>query len=165
MGWVKGVVFSPEPKHDAGHVHPTCVAKQVIILLEGDIEECVWPCASDNDCTTGHVCDGDGVKSVNWTPGDAVQFCRIGNRGTTPVTIDAGPPPSTQDAGAPKDAGGGGTGLVCVKQDAQFNCKAPFVKTGAVCRLKCTAPTDCKGPNPKCNGGFCFNDNGCGPSQ
>lgn len=81
---------------------------------------------------------------------------------------DAGVDGGAADAGpkvASTDAGGGAAanpGLSCVKQQAG-KCTAPYVASQAVCRLPCKATAECKGPEPKCNGGFCYASNGCGP--
>ena len=67
--------------------------------------------------------------------------------------------------GAAVDAGGGAASVVpgysCVKQQGG-KCPAPYVVSQALCRLPCKAASDCKGPDPKCNGGLCYASNGCG---
>jgi hypothetical protein len=81
---------------------------------------------------------------------------------------DAGVDGGGRDAGskvASTDAGGGAganAGFSCVKQQAG-KCTAPYVVSQALCRLPCNVAMDCKGPDPKCNGGFCYASNGCGP--
>lgn len=69
---------------------------------------------------------------------------------------DAGAHSAAADAGAAS-----ATGTVCVKQSPPGTCPAGFAVSGAVCRVPCKAPTDCKGPEPKCNTGFCYNASGC----
>ena len=69
-----------------------------------------------------------------------------------PVAVaDAGPKPAPV-----------ATGFVCVKQAPPGTCRAGFAVSGAVCRVACTSPADCHGPDPKCNQGRCFASNGCG---
>ena len=82
-----------------------------------------------------HLLDGGGVVVTD---------------GGTPVVADAGPGPGPAPV----------AGYSCVKQTAGA-CPSPYTVSGAVCRLSCSAPTDCKGPNPKCNSGKCYADNGC----
>jgi hypothetical protein len=53
-------------------------------------------------------------------------------------------------------------GLVCVKQNPPGKCAAGFSVFQAVCRVPCSSAEQCKGPVPKCNGGFCYNSMGCG---
>lgn len=65
------------------------------------------------------------------------------------TTGDAGPAPAT--GGAP----------VCVKQNPPGKCAAGYNVSGAVCRRPCAAASDCSGPDPKCNGGLCYNSGGC----
>jgi hypothetical protein len=146
-GWASHLVFTPEPPHDAGKIHPVCAAKQVIILLEGGNEECVTPCTSDNDCGTGKACNGDGVLSNNWQPGNPVQFCRIGGRG---ATTDAGV--ATADAAPPSKA-------VKIPPDNKGACPDSYavVKSGtqAWCRLKCGKFADCGIPAGQCTAGVC----------
>jgi hypothetical protein len=75
--------------------------------------------------------------------------------GTVPVvhhTADGGIAPPTPPA----------TGFVCVKQNPPNKCRAGFVVSGAVCRVPCSSPADCHGPDPKCNEGKCYASNGCG---
>ena len=67
------------------------------------------------------------------------------------VVVEAGPGPAPA------------TGFVCVKQNPVGHCPTGFSVSGAVCRTSCSAPADCKGPDPKCNGGKCFASNGCAP--
>jgi|HubBroStandDraft_6_1064221.scaffolds.fasta_scaffold867297_1 hypothetical protein len=51
-------------------------------------------------------------------------------------------------------------GFSCVKQEAG-KCAAGFKVSGAVCRLMCKTPADCRGPEAKCNEGLCYAANGC----
>jgi hypothetical protein len=67
-----------------------------------------------------------------------------------PVVVDAGPTPPPS------------TGFVCVKQNPPGTCRAGYSVSGAVCRTTCSVASDCKGPDPKCNGGKCYASNGCG---
>jgi hypothetical protein len=150
-GWASHLVFTPEPQHDAGKVHPPCAGKgAVLILLEGNVEECVTQCTSDSDCGAGKACDGDGVLSNNFQPGAAIQFCRIGNKGTTPS--DAGTAP-TADAAPPAKA-------VKVPPDAKGACPESYavVKSGSTawCRLKCSKSADCGLPAATCTAGVCL---------
>jgi len=93
-------------------------------------------------------------KLEGWAPHTAftAQAIRVGDGGipVVPVTADAGPGPGPAPV----------AGYSCVKQTAGA-CPPPYTVSGAVCRLSCSAPTDCKGPNPKCNTGKCYADNGC----
>lgn len=65
------------------------------------------------------------------------------------------PGPTASSSAAPTVAG-----FSCVKQEAG-KCPAGFKANGAVCRLSCSTPAQCKGPDPKCNGGLCYASNGC----
>ncbi len=67
------------------------------------------------------------------------------------TTVDAGPPAPAKPGGA----------AVCVKQNPPGHCAAGYNVSGAVCRRPCTAAADCSGPEPKCNGGLCYNSSGC----
>lgn len=67
------------------------------------------------------------------------------------TTSDAGPAPAPATGGA----------AACVKQNPPGHCAAGYNVSGAVCRLPCKAATDCSGPEPKCNGGLCYNSSGC----
>jgi hypothetical protein len=64
--------------------------------------------------------------------------------------VDAGPSPTPP-----------ATGFVCVKQIGPNKCPAGFAVSGAVCRVPCSSPADCHGPDPKCNAGKCYASNGC----
>ncbi len=75
------------------------------------------------------------------------------------AAIDAGGSAAGGAGGGAAPAGGGS--YSCVKQQAG-KCTAPYVVSGALCRLPCKAPSDCKGPDPKCNSGLCYASNGCG---
>jgi hypothetical protein len=162
MGWVSQAIFSPEPAYK--RVVLKCPSG-VPILLQGGLELCVAECTSNSQCKAGWSCTGDGVLSNNGVPGNKIQYCLpasnvLTDGGITPPTppaaVDAGPPPAS-DAGG----GGGGPAVVCVKQNPPGKCAAPFVVSSAVCRIPCTTVAQCGGPAPKCNGGLCFNSNGC----
>ena len=161
MGWVSQAIFSPEPVHK--HIALKCQTG-VPILLQGGLELCVTECTSDSQCSRGWSCTGDGVLSNNGSPGNKITYCLPAS-----VFTDGGapppPPPPVADAGPTPppvaDAGGGGNAVVCVKQNPPGKCPNGFKVSNAVCRLPCTQQTDCKGPQPKCNNGLCFNSNGC----
>jgi hypothetical protein len=70
------------------------------------------------------------------------------------TTADAGKAPAPTPSAQP-------SAFVCVKQSPPGKCPAGYVVSQAVCRAACKAATDCKGPDPKCNGGFCYASNGC----
>lgn len=53
------------------------------------------------------------------------------------------------------------TGYVCVKQIGPNKCPPGYVVSEAVCRVACTNPSECHGPQPKCVGGKCYASNGC----
>jgi hypothetical protein len=92
-------------------------------------------------------------KVMGWT-GDYA-FVLEAHRRDGGVLSDAAAP-AHGDAG-PAPAGG----VVCVKQTGPGTCPAGFVVSNQVCRTPCTTAADCKGPDPKCNAGKCFNGNGC----
>jgi hypothetical protein len=78
-----------------------------------------------------------------------------GDGGASPAREGGAPAAATDAGSAPA------TGSVCVKQSPPGTCPAGFTVSGAVCRVPCKAATDCKGPDPKCNTGLCYNASGC----
>jgi hypothetical protein len=66
------------------------------------------------------------------------------------------------DGGAAPPSPSPGNGLVCVKQNPPGKCAPGYSVFAAVCRVPCTTAATCAGPSAKCNGGFCYNANGCG---
>ncbi len=82
--------------------------------------------------------------------GSAPVVHHVGDGGAAPPSPTT-PPPS-------------GNGYVCIKQNPPGKCAPGFSVFAAVCRVPCTSESQCKGPAPKCNGGFCYNSNGCGDS-
>ena len=111
-------------------------------------------------------------KLMGWSGEGAFTGGGYGHGSLVPHAGDGGAV-AAGDAGhavASADAGGGAppapatpaaAGGSCVKQGAGGTCPAGFKANGAVCRFVCKAPTDCKGPDPKCNGGLCYASNGC----
>jgi hypothetical protein len=98
-------------------------------------------------------------KIMGWTPEGAFVLLAV-HKGDGGVAGDGGmahadggpaPTPSTQPA----------SGSVCVKQTAPGKCPPGYVVSNAVCRTTCSTAADCKGPDAKCNGGKCFNSQGC----
>jgi hypothetical protein len=155
MGWVSQVIFSPEPAHK--RVVLKCQVG-VPILLQGGLELCVVECTSDSQCSRGWSCSGDGVLSNYGVPGNKIQYCLPASNVVTDGGVPPVPPIPVVDAGG---GGGNGPAVVCVKQNPPGKCTAPFVVNNAVCRIACRSVADCGGPGPKCNGGLCYNSNGC----
>jgi hypothetical protein len=100
-------------------------------------------------------------KVMGWTGNYAFVLLHkrdAGVLGEGGVLADAGAGPAQADGGpAPTPSGD----IVCVKQTTPGACPTGFLVSNSVCRTKCSTPADCKGPDPKCNAGKCYNANGC----
>jgi hypothetical protein len=94
-------------------------------------------------------------KLMGWTA-DSAFSAGSGYRGAAPNEHNEHP--TKTDAGATPAPTV--PGFSCVKQE-QGKCAAGFKVSGAVCRLACKTPAECKGPEPKCNEGLCYAANGC----
>ena len=73
---------------------------------------------------------------------------------------DGGARRRRQDGFGGRRGAAAGGGFSCMKQQGG-KCAAPYVVSQAVCRLACKTAAECKGPDPKCNGGLCYASNGC----
>jgi hypothetical protein len=97
-------------------------------------------------------------KLMGWAADSAFSAAAGGFHGAAPNEHNEHP--TKGDAGAVPPGAPTAGGFSCVKQEAG-KCPAGFKVNGAVCRMTCKAPADCKGPEPKCNGGVCYASNGC----
>ena len=115
--------------------------------------------AEDPKDTTRKLMGWASEGAFGGGPHGVVPAAHAAGDGGAVVASDAGHAAATDAGGGAAPPAGGGA-YSCVKQE-KGACPAGFTVNGAVCRIPCKAPTDCKGPDPKCNAGLCYASNGC----
>jgi hypothetical protein len=149
---------------DAGVIkRRACPAGQVAILT-GDGDQCVLACSAAVACPGNLACSGDGSsENLDGTAGPDISFCIAGTPPTpgavdagapAPAAVDAGAPPAAVDAAAPPAVH---KPTVTRAQGLPPKCLDPaYQQEGIVCRLKCTAATDCAATTgSQCQAGLC----------
>jgi hypothetical protein len=140
LGWLDSTDFvAPAGKRPAVH----CELPRVAVVHSG-AQTCEIVCGA---CPGGQACNGTGQRVSEGIPGAAVSYCTSVLPALPAMPTFAplpGPAPAPRPA-RPLD----------VKQQ-NGSCPGGYGRCGAVCRLQCSADTDCVLSTAHCQAAFCL---------